>query len=466
MDEMYVHAILKELQIISKSSRAYNQTSIGLGSIYFGGGTPSLAPIESIEKILEHVLNDDSPFYLLENAEITIEMDPGTFSLEKLQSLKQVGFNRISLGVQSFDDDILASIGRVHRRQDIFNSLAMIREVFGDTANYSLDIISGLPGLTLDKWTETLECATKLIPKPMHLSLYDLQIEQGTVFDKWYKNNGDELSSIPNKAPVTTSVVPPFLPTPEDCAFMYKYAAGYLKSKCYEHYEISSYAYLAGQSSPSPYRSRHNQIYWTPKGQWYGTFWKRQKTFFTDNHGKKCSLLVHRPAIGLGSTSSIAGKSLARPRLMSDYIDWVEHQEQCETPEWLPGGDDDEAGTAATRFERFTDLIMTRLRTSDGLDLSRVKESYINGEGLVLAILKGANLGLELGLVQQFRSPNGSEMLRLVDPNGFLYSNTIISNIFFELEALKVECFVDLSVARQSQAIVGESSDVAKQIPF
>ena len=269
MDSSYRDAVLAEIELI----RASTDRGIPLRSIYFGGGTPSLAPLSTIRSILESILlSSESPFYVPDGdeIEITMEMDPGTFDLNKLQSLKGMGFNRISLGVQSFDNDLLEAIGRVHRNSDIKASIAMIRDVFDD-ANYSVDLISGLPGLTLAKWAETLVLATTLDPPPAHLSLYDLQIEQGTVFGRWYDIENEEENSSPMLDPVpslssgsstNTAVSTLPLPTSYDSAFMYKYASGYLRSKGYEHYEISSYA--------GTKRSCHNQIYWEVESEWYG----------------------------------------------------------------------------------------------------------------------------------------------------------------------------------------------------
>lgn len=279
MDATYRAAIVQE---ISSIQQEFNNTKTPLRSIYVGGGTPSLAPIETLEAILNAVLNTtESAFCLQENAEISIEMDPGTFSLSKLQAIKKMGFNRISLGIQSFDDYVLESIGRCHRRSDIEESISLLQQVYGDECNYSIDLISGLPGVALAQWVETLETATSLYPKPRHLSLYDLQVESGTVFGKWYNNDDEEdsdgatsgtriLDQTRGSAPVTV----PRLPSPKDCAFAYKYASAYLQAKGYEHYEISSYALKEndGKEVPSPYRSRHNQIYWEPGSQWLGRY--------------------------------------------------------------------------------------------------------------------------------------------------------------------------------------------------
>jgi oxygen-independent coproporphyrinogen-3 oxidase len=263
MDATYRASILKEIGLTTK-----HFDKIPLRSIYFGGGTPSLAPIETLDAILSAVRS--GPFAFESNAEITIEMDPGTFSLSKLQSIKEMGFNRVSLGVQSFDDTVLESIGRCHRRDDIYESISFLQQVYGDEVNYSIDLISGLPGVSLAKWAETLEIATSL--SPSHLSIYDLQVEGGTVFGKWYDGQEADANNSPSEtrgriqgsAPVTVSP----LPSMDECAFCYKYASRYLRAKGYEHYEISSYA--TGNDSPSVNRSRHNQIYWETGSQWFG----------------------------------------------------------------------------------------------------------------------------------------------------------------------------------------------------
>lgn len=382
MDHIYRQAVLDEFDLVQNHA---GTELVPIQSIYFGGGTPSLAPVDTIAAIMKQI-RSSARFNLAENAEITMEMDPGTFGLEKLRALKDLGVNRISLGVQSFDNVILEEIGRVHRSDDISKSLEMLQEVFGESPNYSIDLISGLPGVTLAKWIETLEQASKLSPKPTHLSLYDLQIEAGTIFDKWYGEAKEQTPTVSSSAT--------FLPSPSDCAFMYKYASGFLKQFGYQHYEISSY-------SLSDYRSRHNQIYWHPGATWY--------------------------AVGLGATSSVNGARFSRPRAMQDYVDWVKEQKEKTMPDWLVDEHD------MKELDRLTDVVMTRLRTSDGLDLDFVEQEY--GQAKVDGILRGAQLGLDLELAHQLLSKDADKrgILRLKDPEGFLFSNSIISSIFVEL---------------------------------
>lgn len=243
--QSYQSDLLAELDFVCKGLRQRSTstgdakiTRLPLSSIYFGGGTPSLAPVEMIEMVLNRVcLGEESPFELVENAEITMEMDPGTFSKEKLQALKDLGVNRISLGIQSFDDAILESMGRVHREKDIDQAISAIAETFGEvTANYSIDLISGVPGLTLPAWIDTLEKATRLSPRPTHMSVYDLQVEEGTVFGSWYGASHDDEDDGENMNQSKFSKIPR-LPNEETVASMYKFCAGYLRAKGYEHYE-------------------------------------------------------------------------------------------------------------------------------------------------------------------------------------------------------------------------------------
>jgi coproporphyrinogen III oxidase-like Fe-S oxidoreductase len=435
MDESYRKAITSEIDLLNQSLKGEPTC---LSSIYLGGGTPSLAPLDTIQEIFDHIFSQDGSFYLHDEAEVTIEMDPGTFTKEHLLSLKQIGINRISLGVQSFDDSILEGIGRVHRNKDIVEALKHIQDVFGDTgANYSMDLISGLPGLTLDRWEETLKSALALKPAPNHLSIYDLQIEEGTTFGKWYAdydqdeeadadadadNSRFESTKDMTKADLALGTNHLPLPFAADCADMYKRGSEFMREMGFEHYEISSYARikdfknsgLDNKPSLESHRSKHNQIYWKVQSTWF--------------------------AVGLSATSSVNGKRFARPRTMADYIQWVESQHQNglegnKSPEfdWMPA-----QGTInqEDKDDIILDTIMTRLRTIEGLDLNWIA-SKDNGNELLECVMRGSELGLELGLAEivpgHLANSVDRGFLRLTDPQGFLFSNNVISSIFAEL---------------------------------
>jgi oxygen-independent coproporphyrinogen-3 oxidase len=267
--------------------------------------------------------------------------------------------------------------------------------------------------MTIDIWNSTLKRVLDVSPIPNHLSIYDLQIEDGTAFGRWYSNSDEDSDEFQPMSDITSSIDLPLnhatrvkLPSSEDCAFMYRYASEFLRSKGYEHYEISSYARLVTPTSERGIRSIHNQLYWKIGSDWY--------------------------AFGLSATSSFGGKRFARPRQMSQYINWVQEVKEGvvkhgSLPPWLPDHIDQE-----DKDDVLLDTIMTRLRTKEGLDLDELKR-FSNNDSLVELILKGAKEGIDLGLAELVTKNDGSHILRLIDPDGYLFSNTIISNIFMYL---------------------------------
>jgi len=195
-------------------------------TIYMGGGTPSLLSNADIEGILKLTGLAD---------EITIEINPENITKDYLRGLKDVGINRLSIGVQSFNDDILRKIGRKHTAQDVFNVYNCARFVGFD--NISLDLIYGLPAQNKEIWANTLNEAYSLDCE--HVSLYGLKIDKGCNF---YENR------------------PKFLPNESVQADMYLMAVEKLDK--YEHYEISNWA-------KTGYYSQHNLNYWK-RGEYYG----------------------------------------------------------------------------------------------------------------------------------------------------------------------------------------------------
>jgi coproporphyrinogen III oxidase-like Fe-S oxidoreductase len=416
MDLAYREALLQELDLIALGTTSTTRAT--LSSIYFGGGTPSLAPVETIQAVLEKLKEH---FSFAADIEITMEMDPGTFDEAQLTALvNECGINRVSLGVQSLQNNVLQHIGRVHRVNDIHDAVSMLQS-FGDRLQYSMDLISGLPGVSLADWADTLENVVRDF-RPNHLSIYDLQVEQGTVFGKWYPNADLEDESGGSRAPspaaaATMSFITNdpactlTLPSPNECAYMYKYASGYLRHKGFEHYEISSYAAPTassdGKATATTQRSVHNQVYWAYETAWYAT--------------------------GLGATSFLENHRFARPRAMADYISWVTNMATHQNEklfDWLPVPQAEANEEGKVDADRLTDVILTRLRTKDGLDLKWLESTY--SQDIVDSVVRGAELGLEMGLAQLVEDEH-AKLLRLVDPKGFLFSNYIISSIFVEL---------------------------------
>jgi oxygen-independent coproporphyrinogen-3 oxidase len=224
--DKYVDALCEEVQ----SSKLKVQ-SPAIDTIYFGGGTPSLLTPKQVEKILRVVFNR---FPVQSNAEITMEMNPGTLTPEKACDFRSLGVNRASYGAQTFDDNELKRLGRRHTAEDVRKTIDLLRGA--DFSNVSFDLIAGLPGQTLKDWERNLKEALKL--KPEHLSLYLLEIHEGTPLAK-HINEGKQPQ--PN----------------EDLAGeMYLSLLEKIAESDYEQYEISNFC-LPG------FESRHNSKYWT-----------------------------------------------------------------------------------------------------------------------------------------------------------------------------------------------------------
>ena len=218
----YVSALKHELQMRVNGEH--------IGSVYFGGGTPSLMPVGYISEILTTIRSLSS---LNMTVEITIEANPGTINQIYLTSIKDLGVNRLSLGVQSLNDNELATLGRIHTAIESIDAVKLARSAGFD--NLNLDLIYGLPGQSIKNWEATLSEALVLAPE--HLSLYALSLEPGT---RMYQD-------IENKQ----------LPAmePDVAADQYELAENLLSRHGYRHYEISNWA------KPSK-ECHHNLVYW------------------------------------------------------------------------------------------------------------------------------------------------------------------------------------------------------------
>lgn len=146
-----------------------------LETVFFGGGTPSLVPPGLVSQVLESL---SSKFGLCLDAEISMEMDPGTFDAEKMKEMIKLGVNRVSLGVQAFQEDLLRACGRAHGVNEVYEAFEILKSCQVD--NWSMDIISSLPHQTSKMWEETLRLTIQA--QPPHISVYDLQVEQDTKF--------------------------------------------------------------------------------------------------------------------------------------------------------------------------------------------------------------------------------------------------------------------------------------------
>lgn len=232
--EKYVKSLLNE---ISFYGRRYGKSgrNIHVTSVFFGGGTPSVLDVSLTVAILERLREQ---FYIEENAEITVECNPGTLSAEKLKIYRKAGINRLSIGLQSADDNELKSIGRIHTYEQFLEGFTMARKCGFN--NINIDIMSALPGQTIDSYKSTLEKVTVL--KPEHISAYSLILEEGTVLY-------ERISALEREGKMTG------LPNEDDEREMYYMTKRILSDNGYERYEISNYAKRG-------YECRHNTAYW------------------------------------------------------------------------------------------------------------------------------------------------------------------------------------------------------------
>lgn len=255
----YIRVLKKEIRGFEALGNLYQ-----VRTLYFGGGTPSILDPSQLGRILEQLREQ---YEFLPDAEITIECNPGTLTEEKLAAYRELGINRLSIGLQSANEEELAVLGRIHSYQEFENNYRLARKLGFD--NINVDLMSGLPGQTMDSWKNTLEKVSAL--EPEHISAYSLTIEEGTPFFERYGTSEGQRS----------------LPSEREDRAMYHFTKEFLEEKGYQRYEISNYAKPGRES-------RHNVIYWTG-GEYVG--------------------------FGLGAASYLGGKRFANAKEKTVYWD-------------------------------------------------------------------------------------------------------------------------------------------------
>lgn len=219
--EKYIQAVKNEIQL--------QEIKTDIDTIYIGGGTPSYIEAKYIKEILEEIKTKN----VSKEAEITIEVNPGTVTLEKLQEYKNCGINRLSIGLQSTQNNLLKTIGRIHNFEEFLETYKMARKV--GFKNINVDLMLGLPNQKISELKESLEKVLEL--KPEHISVYSLIVEENTpIADKIEKN---EL----------------ILPEEETERNMYWYVKNTLELNGFHHYEISNFA-------KKSFESKHNLNCW------------------------------------------------------------------------------------------------------------------------------------------------------------------------------------------------------------
>jgi oxygen-independent coproporphyrinogen-3 oxidase len=233
----YVDAVCREIvefpRLLRENSIAEVPNAV-VDTVYFGGGTPSLLDPANLAQILATLRSS----FEAQFEEVTLEADPETISSEKAAAWRQAGFNRISMGVQSFNDAELRAAGRMHRRNDVFRATEILRAA--GFHNLSFDLIAGLPHQTDRSWNESVEELLRL--RPEHVSIYMMEIDEGSRLGLEVIQGGERYSA---KA----------LPSDDAMAEYYEHACRRLEETGYLHYEISNWG-LPG------FESRHNLKYW------------------------------------------------------------------------------------------------------------------------------------------------------------------------------------------------------------
>lgn len=293
--DLFLKCLLIEIGLTKINSKKNIKT------IYFGGGTPSVLKIHQIEKILTYI---KKKFSTSECLEITLEANPNNINLSYIKELKKIGINRISLGVQSFDEKILTKLGRTHSAKEALKSIELIKNHF---TNYSIDLIFGIKGQSINSFENDLYILKKMLPN--HFSAYILSIEKKTLMG--YLENSKKIKQTADEKQIY---------------LMYNKVLEFSNENGYDHYELSNYARKGKKSI-------HNQIYWNME-----------------------------PYIGFGPSAHSFSLKKRRWNISNNnlYIKKILSKQKYFYEENI----DEE--------KRFLELLLTKLRTKNGLKVSEI----------------------------------------------------------------------------------------------
>ena len=358
MDD-YVSALKKE--IINRKSYLGDDV---VKTIYFGGGTPSLLPIKYVEEILE-LLHEN--YNIISNPEVTLEINPDTIDKDKMMSLKRLGVNRMSVGIQSFNDDDLRYLGRRHDSRHALQVLDDLSGVGFD--RITLDLIYGMPTLTEEKWNHNLDIffSTGI----SHLSAYALTVEPKTILGQ--KIEKEELQEV----------------SEEDTIRHYNILVERTKENGFEHYEISNFA-------KEGCRSQHNSIYW-------------QDVKY----------------LGLGpSAHSYDGDSRQwNVSNLTKYIQFVNADIDTD----IDTDTDADMGRyyereILSKEDKYNEYVMTSLRTSWGCNVGKIERDY--GESYAHNFLKNIKKYLDSGIMLM------KDNSFILTDEGMLFADGVAADLF------------------------------------
>lgn len=363
----YVKALLAEIQAQAPLYGNYE-----VKTVFFGGGTPSLLQGKELFRIMECLRRNFSFAPEEEAPEITMEANPGTLTADNLEWYRRAGINRLSIGLQSANDQELKTLGRIHTWRDFLNSFVLAREA--GFSNINVDLMSALPGQTPQAWMDTLKETAAL--KPEHISAYSLIIEEGTPFYTFY---GAEKPAAGH----------PPLPDEETDRLMYSQTKAFLVEEGFGRYEISNYA-------RPDFSCRHNLSYW-----------KR----------------IDYAGFGLGAASLRQNVRWSNTPVMKDYLSFSA-AEGFATPV-------KQAVQTLSTEEQMEEFMFLGLRVTEGISLRRFREAF--GRTVDEVYAEPVKKLKREGLLERYsREKNGvsEEFLRLTD-YGIDVSNYALSEFLF-----------------------------------
>lgn len=360
----YFEILLREIQV---RSRVFPKQK--LDTLYFGGGTPSLAPTKELEKVLDSLSRVGFEFD--RHTEVSLEINPATLNKSKLNELKSLGFNRFSVGAQSFNDALLKSVGRIHSAQETLQTLKLL-----EGENYSFDLLFALPGQSFKDLQRDLDILAAL--RPPHVSPYLLTVK-------------DQHSLAPFRLKEETQIA--FFDQIHDA----------LESWGYDIYEISN-------ASRDSLHSRHNLLYWTQENVW------------------GLGLSAHSHHRNLGEF----GARFWNASSMSAYRSSVEalssSDEASPEGEAMPLG----ASEFLSAWEFLTDLFHTRLRLAEGIAVQEFSNLAFIKEPIKLQLLSKLRSLVERSWLEEFQNPQGLLAFRLTRSGKHLSNQVFLEFTFSE----------------------------------
>jgi len=366
----YTDALCKEL-VLKKDIAGELKT------IYIGGGTPTILPEECFRQLFKCLKEN---FKFSDSPEITVEANPGTVDKAKIDAMLSLGVNRVSIGVQSFNDDELKTLGRIHTSDEAVKAIEAIKN--SGINNFSVDLIYGIPGQTLDSWKKTLSKAVEF--SLAHISSYELTLEKGTPLYEMIKSEetnppsppfakgGNKLSPPLEKGDTGGFLANITMPDEELVLEMYGYAIDYFESKGYEHYEISNFALPR-------FRCLHNLNYWD-RGEYLSA--------------------------GAAAHSFIRG---FRSKNTDDIRRYIKDLNKGIIPE--------AESTESKRDDAIKEFIFLNLRKTEGINLAKAEELGLDMHGVCKELIEDGYLEIK------------GDYLRLLR-KGLVVSNSVIVKLF------------------------------------